>query len=98
MEVIREAGPLILGAVVLSPLLSRLFQARSNDVKSIVTLLACLVIGFFWSLLVGEQNGPDLFDRFFPVIVDTCLAYTGCSVANWLLWSRLMPAMLAQKQ
>lgn len=95
MEVVREAGPLILGALVLAPLVLRLGRGRNSDVKVLLTLLACFVVGFVWSFAVGEQTGPDLFDRFFPVIVDTCLAFTGCSVANWLVWARLLPVPVA---
>ncbi len=91
MEVIREAGPLVLGALLLAPLLTRFGRGRKTDVKWLMTLLLCVLVGFGWSFAVGEQTGPDLFDRFFPVIVDTCLAFTGCSVANWLVWARLMP-------
>ena len=97
MEIVREAGPLILGALLLAPLLMRLGRGRGSDVQWLLTLALCAFVGFGWSFAVGEQTGPDMFDRFFPVVVDTCLAFTGCSVANWLVWARLMPAASTQR-
>ena len=89
MDVLRETGPLIFG-LLLTPLIARALTSKSsNDIRTLVTLLLSIAIGFLWSTFVGEQQSPDLGDRLIALIVDGSLAFTGATLATWVVWSRL---------
>lgn len=92
MEVLRETGPLILGLLVIPPIARALTGTSSDDVRTLVTFLLSIVIGFLWSTFVGEQGSPDLEERLIALVIDTSLAFTGATLAAWAVWSRVLKA------
>ena len=90
MEIVRETGPLILGLLVIPPLARALTRTASNDIRNLVTLLLSLAAGFLWSTFVGEQSSPDIEERLIALVIDTSLAYTGATLATWIVWSRVL--------
>jgi len=88
MEFLRETGPLIVGALFIT-VLSRALAKGSSTIRPFVTVVLSLVIGLTWSTLVGEQSSPGLGDRLIAWVVDTSLAFTGATLASWVVWPRL---------
>jgi uncharacterized membrane protein SirB2 len=88
VEIIREVGPFAIGFVLLYPLVQVFRKDRSERLVRFVVFCASLAVGLFWSQVVGEQGAPALFDRLVPVLIDTCLSFTGFSVVQWLFEAR----------
>ena len=92
MEILRETGPLILGALIIPLIVRALTSKSSNNTQILTTLLLSIVIGLLWSTFVGEQASPDFGDRLIALTVDTSLAFTGATLATWAVWSRVLGA------
>ena len=92
MEIIREVGPFAVGMALLYPFLMMTLRKLSDHQRTLGGFLGSFSIGLIWSFLVGEQSGPEWIDRFIPIMVDSCLAYTGFSLAQWFFRPRLTSA------